>query len=420
MPYVTDESLARLISAIPDPHNRELARTFAEKKLTNGRKLSTLVGQLGHIRHWLLFLGPKPAEEATEADVRAFLLERTVARTWRPGGDKIVQGTATLSDSTLELRKIILRGFQAHVHGCGRRDPLPPEVAWLEQRPRSSDEDLSVTAEELITRDEVLRMIEARNHPQDKAILATLYDSAMRASEFCSLKIRNVRIDDKNGAILALDKGAKNLKTGARQVPVMNATPYLVTWLNNHPEKDDPNASLWLTIATNGRGDPLRPVALARFVKRAGREAGIKVGRHPKPLWPHLFRHSRLTELAREGAPEMEMRIFAGWSRRSDMPAVYIHMTGKDVLDGMLRRAGKSTQERQHEPALKPRRCGVCGHENAATADYCEARACGRPLTVTAAMKRQENDEKRMEKMLRDLAKPLLKQLLAKERRALS
>lgn len=382
MVFVTSESLDRLIDAIPSEANREFARSFMERKRANGRKDSTLASQLNHVRAWGEFLGKKRFDRATEADVREFLLQRKVMRRWRPKGAGEVEKEVTIKDSTVELRKVVLKSFQAHVHKRGKRDPRgpPPEVAWLEARPRNNDDEMPVDPSDLITRKELLAMIESHEHPQVKAILATLYDSGMRASEFCSLKIKHVQMDE-FGAVLSLERGRKNLKTGARMVRILQAHPYLLPWLNAHPHKGNPNAALWLTLTTNGKGQPLRPGALGRLVHRAAKDAKLGEGRR---VWPHLFRHSRATECAKEGMTEMEMRIHFGWSKTSDMPAKYIHLSGGDVDKAMLRRAGKVEGGTKFESALKPRVC-LCGYENKPDVDFCEKAGCGRPLTVKVA-----------------------------------
>lgn len=383
MVFATEESLERLIANIPSEANREFARTFSERKRANGRKLSTVISQMNHVRAWGEYLGERAFTSATEADVRRFLLQRNIERRWRPKGASEVKRNITIKDSTMELRKIVLRSFQSHVRNIGKRDPLPAEVAWLEAKPRNQDDETPVDANDILTRDELKAMIQSRDHPQEKAILACLYDSGMRASEFCSLKIRSVVIDE-HGAVLVLQKGGKKLKTGARRVRVLNCTPYLLAWLNAHPKRDDPEAALWLTLGTFGKGQPLGAGALGRLVHRAADAANIK-----RRIWTHLFRHSRATECAKEGMREMEMRIHFGWSASSDMPAKYIHLVGADVDEGMLRRAGKSPNLAPPESALRPRAC-LCGHENAATSDFCEAPGCGRPLTLSAHQKREQ------------------------------
>ncbi|MHB8634328.1 MAG: tyrosine-type recombinase/integrase [Thermoplasmatota archaeon] len=257
-------------------------------------------------------------------------------------------------------------------------DEYPPEVRWLKA---TRDPQGGRMMTEVLGREELLRLIEAQAHPQDKAVIAVLYDSGCRASEFVSLRLRDIAFDE-YGAILSLPKGGKGLKTGARRIRVLNCTPYLRAWINGHPRKDEPNSPVWLSFANRNQGEPLTASSLYGLVHRGGLRA--KLAKH---IHPHLFRHSRATECAKEGWPEAEMRNFFGWSRSSDQPSRYVHLSGKDYEESMLRRAGKIDAGRKIQPALAPRVC-QCGHENAATADFCENRACGKPLTVAAAERR--------------------------------
>lgn len=383
MPFATRDSIDRQIEAIANPVNRKVARAFVDDKAANGRKLSSITSQMNHVKAWADFLGERAFTDATKEDVRTFLLQRTVERVWRPNGAKReTRKVVALKSSTIELRKVVLRSFQRHARGGGKRDPLPPEVRWLERAPTNNDDAMPVDAHEILTRDDIERMIQAQDHPQGKAILATLYDSGMRASEFCSLRFKNIQTDE-YGAVLTIQKGTRDAKTGARRVRVLSCTPYLLKWLNDHPDGKNANAPLWIILATNLKreGKPLRAGALNGFIKDAAKRAGIE-----RRIWPHLFRHSRATECAKEGMSEMEMRIHFGWSRTSDMPARYIHLAGKDVDEAILRRAGKVPGGARPEPVLRVRKCEFCAHENPATAEFCENRPCGKPLDVRAAV----------------------------------
>jgi hypothetical protein len=98
------------------------------------------------------------------------------------------------------------------------------------------------------------------------------------------------------------------------------------------------------------------------------------------------------------------MRHFFGWSKDSDMPSRYVHLSGKDYEENMLRRAGKLDASRMTPTPLQPRVC-QCGHENPTTRDYCEIVACGRPLTPMAARRREQDAAERvMAQLLEDPA----------------
>ena len=65
--------------------------------------------------------------------------------------------------------------------------------------------------EELLTRTEIKKMVEASDHPRDKAMISLLYEGGLRIGELASLKIKNVVFDD-YGAVIKV-KG----KTGERR-----------------------------------------------------------------------------------------------------------------------------------------------------------------------------------------------------------
>jgi integrase len=350
------------------PTHVTLIRDYLDERAANGIKSGTLRLDAAHIADWAGSLCDRSFADAAREDVRKFISSRG-----RSG--------AKLSTSALNLRKITVRSFQRWIRGGGKKDDYPPEVAWLETV-KEQDEDRIL--EEVFTRDELAGLIGAVSHSQDRALLATLYDCGMRASEFLSLRIRDVAIDE-YGIVLRLQKGAKGLKTGARHVRIIHAVPYLLRWLNDHPLRNNSDAPLWISRSPRSFHKRLSRSGLDRKLKTATDLA--KLGR---TIWAHLFRHSRATEAAKEGWSEAMMRIFFGWSRKSDMPTRYIHLAGRDVDEGILRRAGKLGETRLVESPIKARKC-VCGHENPSIADFCEAPGCSRPLTVKAAEMQRQN-----------------------------
>ena len=414
MVFATDESLERILREIKNPENLNDVRAFLEEKRANGARLSTLVNHANHLRHWGVFLGARGFRDATKEDVRRFINQRGGRVRVRPRGkdigrpDKIVY----VSETTMNIRKVLLRAFQKWLRGLEKDDPYPPEVAWLKQTRRPDDDTM---LEEVITREELLQLIEAQDNAQHKALFAVLYDSGMRAGEILSLRIRDITIDE-YGAVLTLPKGAQGLKTGARRVRVIHCTPYLVRWMNEHPRKSQPNHHLWVAMGRSNLLGTLNNNTLYALLQRSARKAGFTDDRH---LHPHLFRHSRATEAVKEGMRESEMRLFFGWSRNSDMPSRYIHLAGADVEEGILRRAGV-LKDAKHQPALEARKC-VCGNQNMATAEYCEAAGCNRPLTPKAVEKREQTVFRAMldkmdEETLRAIAEKVIPQALDKAR----
>lgn len=77
------------------------------------------------------------------------------------------------------------------------------------------------------------------------------------------MRIRDVRFEEGYTALTLRGK------TGARRVIVVAATPYLQTWIQNHPLKDDPDAPLWVDLRTVNRFKAMNYTALAKILKVA-------------------------------------------------------------------------------------------------------------------------------------------------------
>jgi hypothetical protein len=66
------------------------------------------------------------------------------------------------------------------------------------------------------------------------------------------------------------------------------------------------------------------------------------------------------------------MKEFFGWTMDSDMASVYVHISGRDTDEAILRMYGKlgENEKREYEqPKTQP--CQICGHENSPEADFC-------------------------------------------------
>lgn len=99
------------------------------------------------------------------------------------------------------------------------------------------------SAEHMLTEEEIKKLIDFAPSVQEKALIATLYESGCRIGELIFLKIGHVKFDDHGAQLFVTGK------TGLRRVRVVASVPYLIEWLNKHPLKDDSEAFFW----TNNR-----------------------------------------------------------------------------------------------------------------------------------------------------------------------
>jgi len=264
------------------------------------------------------------------------------------------------SRSTVRDLKITLRKFYTWLRDTNE---IPEEVNWYKTY---SKYKAIKTPEDMLTEEEVQKMIEFCSNPRDKAFIATLYESGCRIGEILLLRINQIKFDE-YGAILLV-----NGKTGFRRVRVVAAVPYITEWLNNHPLKNNPKEYLWIgRNLTRWHYNSMRD-CLRRIAKRANINKRVN---------PHNHRHSRATHLANY-LTEAQMKEYFGWIQASKMASIYVHLSGRDVDNAILNVYGIKSKEEDKETLLKPKNCRRCGESNQATNKFCAK--CGLALDEEA------------------------------------
>jgi|Deesub1362A_J573_1020465.scaffolds.fasta_scaffold00834_25 integrase len=173
--------------------------------------------------------------------------------------------------------------------------------------------------DELLTEDEIRRLLEACKNPRDRALIAVLWESGCRAGELGNMRVRDVEFTE-DGAWVKLFG-----KTGEKVVLLPFSTMYLSEWINAHPDPR-PDNWLWVTLGRENYGSQMDYDAIRILLRKVAQRAGVK-----KKVNPHIFRHTRATELAKAGWSEVEMCLYMGWEIGSKMPRIYIHMVGRDI-----------------------------------------------------------------------------------------
>lgn len=156
---------------------------------------------------------------------------------------------------------------------------IPKKIASQLEGPR-----LWQTIPEVLTVDEVEKLIAATTSKCLAALIELLYSSGLRASEICSIKIDDVG----DAFVRVLGKGSKE-----RLVPVgSKALAAIDSYLGQErPEIPDPHLFL------NSKGKPWERTALYRAIRALSERAGIH-----KPIGVHTLRHSFATHLLDRGA----------------------------------------------------------------------------------------------------------------------
>ncbi len=248
----------------------------------------------------------------------------------------------------------------------------------------NSNPGSKIKPDQMIQQWEIQKMVESATNSRDRALLYTLYDSGCRIGEIITMKIKDLEFDS-YGCIIKVSG-----KTGYRNVRIVgNSIPYIRAWLDSHPFKNDRNAWLFCNLETNIRGRMLEYQNVYATIRAAVRNSGMDPERR---IYPHLFRHTRATILATK-LNEVPLENQMGWIHGSRMTSVYVHVSGRDQDNAILKAYGMKVEE-EKDLEDRPITCPRCYELNDSNAKYC--RRCWLPFDEKLALE-YENKEKEIE-----------------------
>ncbi|MFA5346921.1 MAG: site-specific integrase [Methanoregula sp.] len=233
------------------------------------------------------------------------------------------------------------------------------------------------TASQMISEEKIDLMIRSCRNPRDKALLASMYEGALRPIEVREATWDQVKFDD-YGAVFTTAK-----KTGKpRYIRLVQYAGYLAAWkAGYHPGIPEGDTLVFVTQ----KGAILSRQYFDDIIARAAQAAGLK------GVFPYIIRHSRITSMVHQEIPESVIKLQAWGNIATPMMATYTHLTNDHIDDVLLGRAGVKRIGRPKGPSVKPVQCGHCNTVNVPSAQYCVR--CGRSLTEEAI--NEEGDVRR-------------------------
>ena len=153
----------------------------------------------------------KPIAEATKDDIVRVMLEI---------------GNYQWKSSTKNVFKIVVRRMYQIIYNMEGTKDFPDIVRWIKLDVKKKNNHVP---EELLTNNEIDRMIEISTSIRDKAFIAILAESGARIGEIGAMKIKHVSFEP-YGARLTLYG-----KTGSRRILISRSAKILKEWIGVHP-----------------------------------------------------------------------------------------------------------------------------------------------------------------------------------------
>ncbi len=173
----------------------------------------------------------------------------------------------------------------------GYEDKFIKELISFRKRNLTALTDEEKLAESVLSKKELLFLVEHAPNIRDKIIIKTLYDTGARVSEITNLKLKDVDLETRE--IQVMGKGRK-----PRTVYIHQSTSELLKDFIKNQNILSPSSEIFR----------VKPVTVWYNLKKYGREL------LNRELHPHMLRHSRLQHMADEGIDSFSIKAYAGHS----------------------------------------------------------------------------------------------------------
>lgn len=204
----------------------------------------------------------------------------------------------------------------------------PPSIKRVKTRMDAHDKE-----PEIYTKDEIQKIIHGATNVRDKAFFSCLYDLQCRVGELLTRRIKHISYDE-DGDLQILIEPTKN--GGSHTEPLFEATPFLTTWIRQHPRPDDPEAPLWTIMNKQGDVLPLQYPNIRKIFTLICKNQKLRVNQHNNI---HMIRKSKATHDIADGVPIPYIEARGSWTKGSKvLHKCYILATQKDKKNAYKRK----------------------------------------------------------------------------------
>lgn len=376
--------------------NKELLKKFDKEIAAKELSISRRVFYLNVINK-LMVDTKKDFDTLTKDDVLNIIIGINNRRKNNKG---YTDYTKIVIRSALKKFIQVIKGYEWNDH-----KEFPDEVKGITLT--SNGKNHKLTAETVLTEEEVRKIIFTTNNVRDRAIIALLYDSGCRVSEILTMERKDVKFIN-NGMEINVTG-----KTGQRTIyPLLFALPFVSDWLKAFPNNEIKD-NLWVRVKgvwekKEGKKykfirsytqTPISYSYVRKILIELGAACGIK-----KPLNPHNLRHSAVTKKYIQGLRGEFCKMYFGWSKNSNMISRYSHLSKEDLYRESEKLYG--IPQKEAEKIKSPIKvCQACQERNPEDNNYCSR--CGNNLNGdnTSMMERMARLEQLIDKRMETLGK---------------
>jgi integrase/recombinase XerD len=235
---------------------------------------------------------------------------------------------------------------------------------------------------DLLTKEEVLRAIDACTNSRDRAMISMLYDGSLRPVDLRKLTWEDVLFDEYGALIRTSAKTGKE-----RVIRLTFSSPYFAQWKTDYPGKPEGSAPVFISHriyqSAGGEHIPLEMDAIVRLIRSLPQKTGIE------RLSPAIFRPSRITHDVTDGYDSSYLMLKNWGTLKTSMLQVYAKPGEDYITNYALEKAGikRSQKVKERERIFDPITCPQCSTINPPGKRFCGQ--CGLSLTEEAKIQLQ-------------------------------
>lgn len=218
------------------------------------------------------------------------------------------------------------------------------------------------------------------SEPRIQAYLSLQLESLARPQELLYRRIGEVEHFSSYAKILLSDHG----KEGTGFLQCIDSYPYLLKWLEIHPQKNDKNAFIFINIGNTNTLRQLRPENINKMLRKACKDLGID-----KPITCYSLKRSGVTLRRLRGESDVEIQHAARWTSTKQLKT-YDLTDQNDAFKLSLQKRGLIPSDKTTETP-RSKICAFCNETTGFAETICPK--CKHPLERDLILNDKKKDE---------------------------
>lgn len=219
--------------------------------------------------------------------------------------------------------------------------------------------------------------------PRMQAYLSLAIESLSRPQELLYVKIKNVELYDNYAKLWITEHG----KEGTGLLQCIDSYPELIRWLDKHPQRNNPDAFLFINTGGSTKLCQLRPTNINKLLRHAVKDLKID-----KPVTCYSLKRNGVTLRRLRGDSDMEIQHAARWTSTKQLKT-YDLSTQEDALKQELIKRGYLSDADKNANKV-PKICLFCNTRATQTDIVCQN--CKRPLDRGKILQEERQKEQEL------------------------